>query len=491
MLVAADTFRSIWLFVFPILTFVKGPVPTRNGFCQASGYMTQMSFEMTDFAALLIAIHTALQVFRPKPRILGQGGLHAYRYYIYVAILVFPSCLAAIAFIDGRYAYLSQGPMCSLPIRPFWYRLATSWIPRYLIILVVLLLYVAIYIHAEHNFSDSRLFRGRLIKAMRRLSDSRRKSRAHGALVSPDQPGSTVNCESDCQRGTAGGSSSRRRSDSGQQQSPSSFPTTEHQSTRQAPSVTGGTNPPLASSPDNKNTHSCHSLNWQLGQTSPAQGSPQAVRSREHSHPDEQEPSLTSSGIDTRLEVEEMRKKHSAIRKQLRLLFVYPVIYFLAWVGPFVLHGTLYNSSLAAHPIFGLALWTYICYAILGFLDALVFSLRERPWRHIPGNDGTIIGSFQFWQHTHSSVPRGRAFSEESGDTTRRRDSSTVGTLGRHQLSMPEAHEMHRPLEQIMTPLSTAPRPSKDHGLRHEDTELRRMASWDFGRARANLEKNI
>jgi G protein-coupled receptor GPR1 len=35
---------------------------------------------------------------------------------------------------------------------------------------------------------------------------------------------------------------------------------------------------------------------------------------------------------------------------------------------------------------------------IMTFVDVFVFCWRERPWRHIPGSDGTFVGSFMWWR---------------------------------------------------------------------------------------------
>ena len=492
MLVAIDIFRSIWLIVFPLVTFTKGTVPTRTGFCQASGYFIQMSFEMTDFTALLIAVQTAIQVFRPKPRIIEQGGLHSYRHYIYVSILLIPAVLAAIAFAKGNFAYLSQGPLCSLPIRPFWYRLATSWIPRYVIILVILLLYVAIYVHAEHQFGDSRLFRGKLLAAMRRLSDSRRKSRvASGAVNLNQQSTHSTSKDHGYHPHIPPGTQSRRRSSSVKHQSRGSLPTIDVDSTRHTSSATASTNQPLILGANKQGAQSIPAINWQVDGPHDSDP-PSAIRSRGNSYPEQENLSLTSSGVDTRFEIEEMRTKHKAIRKQLRLLFVYPVVYFLVWVGPFVQHGTLYNYSMAAHPVFGLALWAYVSYAVLGFLNALVFSLRERPWRHIPGNDGSLTGSFLFWQHASTSTPRDRSCSSGSRDTTARRGSLQAVSLSRSRLSAHmRSDQLQEPLERALTTLSTTPRPNEDNDRRNEDAGLRQLASWDFRQSNTDGERSV
>ena len=96
---------------------------------------------------------------------------------------------------------------------------------------------------------------------------------------------------------------------------------------------------------------------------------------------------------------EDMRRKRESVRRQLRLLFIYPLCYFLIFLVPFISHLTTYSNYRAQHPYFALSMMSSLCLASIGFMDCLVFSLRERPWRHIPGSDRTFLGSFVFWKH--------------------------------------------------------------------------------------------
>jgi G protein-coupled receptor GPR1 len=81
-----------------------------------------------------------------------MDGLYQYRYYIYAGGFLVPRLMAGQAFINPGPAYLSQGAICTLPIRPFWYRLALTWIPRYLIICIILGLAAAIYTYVGFEF---------------------------------------------------------------------------------------------------------------------------------------------------------------------------------------------------------------------------------------------------------------------------------------------------------------------------------------------------
>lgn len=63
-----------------------------------------------------------------------------------------PALMAGLAFINPTASYISNGPFCSLPLRPYWYRLALLWIPGYLIGFTILGLAVAIYTHVGSEF---------------------------------------------------------------------------------------------------------------------------------------------------------------------------------------------------------------------------------------------------------------------------------------------------------------------------------------------------
>lgn len=49
-------------------------------------------------------------------------------------------------------------------------------------------------------------------------------------------------------------------------------------------------------------------------------------------------------------------------------------------------------------PVGFLRIGSSIAITLMGFADALIFSLREKPWRGIEGSDGTFWGSFACWR---------------------------------------------------------------------------------------------
>lgn len=104
-----------------------------------------------DYAVLAMAVHSALQVFHPFTKT-SSDGLYPYRLYVYTGALMVPSLMAGLAFVNSGTGYESLGAFCTLPIRPFWYRLALAWIPRYLVALFIIGLAVAIKTYVDSEF---------------------------------------------------------------------------------------------------------------------------------------------------------------------------------------------------------------------------------------------------------------------------------------------------------------------------------------------------
>ena len=100
-----------------------------------------------DFSVLLIAIHTALVIFRGNSA--GQAGLYNYRKTAYLSSFLCSVLLASLAFLNPDHAYVATGIYCYLPVRPIWYRLALSWIPRYFIFIIILGISLAIFCYVR------------------------------------------------------------------------------------------------------------------------------------------------------------------------------------------------------------------------------------------------------------------------------------------------------------------------------------------------------
>lgn len=101
----------------------------------------------------------------------------------------------------------------------------------------------------------------------------------------------------------------------------------------------------------------------------------------------EEEPMDSASAI--------LRRRHRYIQRQLRYLMIYPIVYFLIWLFPFILHCLQFSDRFAADPPFPIIVLYIISTTIFGAANSLVFCLREKPWTMIPDSDGTILGSFR------------------------------------------------------------------------------------------------
>jgi G protein-coupled receptor GPR1 len=93
-----------------------------------------------------------------------------------------------------------------------------------------------------------------------------------------------------------------------------------------------------------------------------------------------------------------IQRRRQTILRQLRLLFIYPIVYMLMWIMPFVAHAMSYSDYYAQHPIYSIRICNIVAQCSMGFVDIAVFCWREKPWRHIPGSDDTFWGSFGFWR---------------------------------------------------------------------------------------------
>ena len=352
--------------------------------------------------------------------------------------------MAALAFTSKQNAYMLQGPVCSLPIRPFWHRLAISWIPRYLIMIAIVCIYFAIYIHAEHSFTDSKLFRGRL-------------SSRYGSPNNPDAW--TINEKEPTQERNEKadelypGNGARADVESGNGRSPHAgfswsqpefSPGTSlvtSQSTRHDSAATEG---PLIRWADvTQSSRRGSGLPKSESPLDKAQQTDQDRPSHTTSHDGARADGRQATGTNHDIHHEQMRRKHASIRRQLRLLFIYPLCYFAMWLIPFVSHLMSYDNYRAQHPKFALLVLSFISVSSMGLVDSVVFSIRERPWRHIRGTDGTFLGSFCFWRCERGS--EGTNSWPRSGQELSPSTPAQDGARRTSSLSMRGALSLHRP----------------------------------------------
>ncbi|RDW80485.1 hypothetical protein BP5796_05183 [Coleophoma crateriformis] len=451
LLIQSDMFKALWFMVYPIVTFIHGPVRTNSTFCQVHGFFIALGIEASDFAILMIALHTALYIFKSRTAA-AEGGLYPYRYTAYLLWVIVPTIMAALGFLNGDNAYKSNGTYCYLPARPFWYRLALSWIPRYVIFVVIVAIYVSIYYYVRYKFnhfakeeSDSSggsngsgasnpfkrsslpttptLASHGLIPALRPASyddaalDARRKRKQ--SVASPDI---------EAHRFIWASVVSRENNPVAPLTPPPSPPIESSLVDFESPAA-GPSSPSIQTPPQAHTPYITFSLRTPPPETPSLSGqtswtntfsSPFSNSDDDSSHKRSiadiffnrrQKPSSTPATTPpaTRLQllnsqgqdfaVSEMMRTREKIRRQLRFLFIYPLVYMVMWALPFASHIMQYRDSFANDPPFILSCLTTVCICSQAAVDCWLFSTREKPWRHVPGNESnhTFLRSLRFW----------------------------------------------------------------------------------------------
>lgn len=418
-LIFSDTFKALWYFVFPIVVFSRGSVQTSSGFCQASGFFLALGIEASDFAILMIALHSILYIFHPPASSNEKGGLFRYRKYVYPFWIALPLLSASLAFINHGRGYATAGTFCYLPRRPFWYRLALSWIPRYCIISLIAIMYLAVYIYVTLKFrSFSNL--GDSQSGYSSSSSSRRPSISSDDddSIAPDEPVRSPQTQSRPRFSRP--TFSRNQSHDGQAKEPAreldpwdqvSFITAKglknpgwQPGIETSDFAWGSQKSSLSAAPPSPQTakHSRHDLSSAaMAQGSRACGSPAglsqlsgntAVVDGRTAGPNGQ---LHSGSGGQTAAKDPLQRTRKAIRRQLRYLFIYPAVYVLMWTFPFASHCLLYDDYYVRHPIFWLTVLQTCTLSLQAGVDCIVFSWREKPWRRIPEGRKFSFSSFR------------------------------------------------------------------------------------------------
>ncbi|ODV61988.1 G-protein coupled receptor ASCRUDRAFT_33063, partial [Ascoidea rubescens DSM 1968] len=156
-LILFDFIKAVALLFYPARVVIVHKAYYNDNFCDIVGFFTAMAIEGADIAILSFAVHTALLIFKPNRTFKDtsnnryEGGLFPYRYYVYLFSILTPITLASLAFVNGT-GYEALTVWCYLPARPKWYRLVLSWVPRYCIVVTILLIYISIYIYVMKEF---------------------------------------------------------------------------------------------------------------------------------------------------------------------------------------------------------------------------------------------------------------------------------------------------------------------------------------------------
>lgn len=383
-----------------------------------------------------MSMHMYYQIFPTQRFGLGHDGLYRVRKWVYAAWVILPNLSAALAFVNPRSGFMATGGFCALPIRPYWYRVALFWGPRYLIWCYVVFVAVRIYRYVGSEFkvfgqekdrSSSLGVPGNssVDRMMKLDMDMNRERQPSQRISSIEIAQDYVECALDDASGVCAikpkttpltdspkvnlANYSRRQSTPNWSTNMTAVsedailappPTLSYPSSRRGSQQIGNGviaedfAPPLRMVDFNGRGGSVTSVGSKLSSAAASFDSPSGlpcITERLSKPKNVEESRPTPSGA--------LKLRRRLIQRQLRLLFIYPCIYMLLWVIPLVVNIMNYTDYFAQHPVFSIGILQLVCVTIMTFADVTVFCWRERPWRHIPGSDGTFVGSLMFWRY--------------------------------------------------------------------------------------------
>lgn len=147
MLIISEFMKSLWFLLYEIVSIApRRLLKSSSTFCQVDGFFFATSIEASDAALFLLVLHSTVYIFWPN-RTGGDSGLYPYRRGAYAFFALWPILMASLAFVTGTSAYVNTGQYCYLPTKPWWYRTALSWIPRYINLTLILLMYGSSYMY--------------------------------------------------------------------------------------------------------------------------------------------------------------------------------------------------------------------------------------------------------------------------------------------------------------------------------------------------------
>ncbi|KAK3900529.1 G protein-coupled glucose receptor regulating Gpa2-domain-containing protein [Staphylotrichum tortipilum] len=461
LLIQSDFLKSLSFLVFAIASFAWGNIESNSIFCQLSGFALAVATESSDIAVLLIAVHSAMFILRPR------SGLYLYRRLAYLVFYLLPSLVASLAFIGGN-GYENMGHYCYLRTDRSWARLALSWAPRYFICTSIVVISIFIYLYIRTRMRDygrrrSEAMQPRLPRDSSSLppspclcchglipstASSRRSSatdtmplkgsvRYCGARTSADShpPKGTVmwnwrgfsQARSPCEGRASDDSCDPICPDSSRLLSPPTVhaprrnaiipddpPVSPHDCTHRPELPDDIQRPRRASypttTPSRTQHHHLHRPKYMpILETDSTSILPRNISTST---------SVTTTTTTTAAALPRARtspqpqpgtKPAKSPLRQLRSLFVYPLVYIIVWLFPFVSHILGYDDDSRANttpsspssphrkdPPHWLLTVSIISLCAQGLVDCVVFMLRETPWRYAAGR-GFLVAFGKRW----------------------------------------------------------------------------------------------
>jgi G protein-coupled receptor GPR1 len=431
--------------------------------------------------------------------------------YINSFLATVPFLFAGLAFLNPQGAYEYNAGVCWLPIQPVWYRLALSWIPRYMIFVTILVLSFTVYFHVGNQFDSFQ----KLWSSSRRESHVHRwrhhlgnHDSKHGTPTAWTPNGGAPSIqipmplrkmsdevtvarhrvsldENRRSSKTTGKSAHYTDTDMEMEVIPdreenSSIAVERLDNANGLPTTDSGIHlGALSSSPDPPSAQrdSSSTTNY-VGKAAPRtkSGPGRLMRSAfrgaseplkaplERYHPD------TEGNIGDNAANDMLEAKRATIMLQIRMNFTYPIVYVALWIFPFVLHCMQYKAMYARDPPSGLAALSILCISSMGFANCLIFLVREQPWR--------ILGTFPDWLCSWTCGVRDRRSSSSSGNNT----NDLLGTTNTVRLRLEPGNSTRRSSASTVVPpgyFSNIKWPSSSRSKCVEE-DPRRMKNLNF-----------
>ncbi len=403
LLIQGECLKALWLMLFPIVFFCRGFVRSDSAFCQVNGFFLSLAIETCDMAILLFTIHAAL-FYRKQPG--GESGLAPYRRLTYAVAVLFPFLMASLAFMHGSPGYYNTGPTCYLSMTNPWYRQYLSWVPRYIIFVVIIVLtlgmcgYVCTQLGQASRRQSGETNANRLpnVRHYRRLSsrsadkDVADAAEIHRAPAPPDsRRGASGSLWPLCFRRLSLAISSplrrkpetlepplpawpqsfigwdfqpsrRRLSQDSLRQSPKGTVVPEYFPPEPIPAYLPSSSRPTTSK-EEKYIH--------------------CTLSTQHTGPLNPTPGVPHFSADVYDDWSGMAESRSRVRQQTLLQLLYPIGYVLTWIFPFIVHVLAFaRSERQAGPLWLGALST-ISLCTQGTMNCILFMSQEKPWRSV------------------------------------------------------------------------------------------------------------
>ncbi|KAI5957706.1 GPR1 [Candida theae] len=338
-------------------------------FCQVVGFFTATAIEGADIAIFAFALHTFLLIFKPSLNTRSahsnrvEGGLYKMRYLVYALSVLIPLVLASLAFINSM-GYDSLVCWCYLPMRPVWYRLVLSWVPRWCIVVAIFVFYGLIYIRVVREFKS-----------------------LGGDFTNIHQ----------------------RNAGHFNNESPTFFASLKFF----FGSIKDHLFPKMLIPEDSVRTGKPATAGVILENgRSRVRGGENESDTDEVDDLEELADDYTDSSIKD-INLQHFERRQKVIEKQMKTIFIYPFAYCFLWLFPFILQCTQFNYEETHQPVYWLNVLGAFFQPFSGVVDSTVFFLREKPWRntamrnfekeHRHRVDNIIQNSVE--QHRYSSVP--------------------------------------------------------------------------------------